>query len=135
MLPAPATTHVDGVGLRLARIGAILVSLGTLGFLALNGGWVADNPFLVPDLLLAALLLAGAAVPGPRAVPVLLLGFGVAAGVLIASLSTDAVAGRLSIGSLIGAVAAVTLAGMLLRPARRPPTYPDPPTATHGRDG
>ncbi|MFF4879592.1 MULTISPECIES: hypothetical protein [unclassified Micromonospora] len=99
--------------LRLGRITAVAISAGTLAFLVPN--WTADNLFLVPDLLLSATLLAAAALPARHARTALLAAFCFAAGVLITAVASYAVQGRIGIGSLVGAVAAVAMGAAFLR--------------------
>lgn len=116
------TTTAPPQTLTIARVGALLVSLGTFAFLFVGDGWQADNAFLVPDLILCAGLVAAAFLRGPVAVPALILTLGLAAGVLMTSVSSAAVgsvdtAGELSIPSLFAAVSALVLA-LLLLPVR-----------------
>jgi hypothetical protein len=99
--------------LRLGRIAAVAIGAGTLAFLVPN--WTADNHFLVPDLLLSAALLTAAALPARHAPTALLAAFCFAAGVLLTAVASYAVQGRIGIGSLIGAVAAVTMGAAFLR--------------------
>lgn len=101
--------------LTLARVIAVVVSTGTLAFLFLNGSWRSDNLFLVPDLILCALLIIAAAIPGPRAEPVLIFAFGVSAGVFATSVSSYAIQGQLGAASLVGAITAGVLAVLLMR--------------------
>jgi hypothetical protein len=103
--------------LGLARAAAVAVALGTTAFLLLGDNWHADNPFLVPDLALAAVLLVGAALPRRWAAPTLVAGFGLTAGVLGVSVSTYAVDGRIGAASALGVVTAIAMAALLLRPA------------------
>ncbi|MDG4797416.1 hypothetical protein [Micromonospora sp. WMMD1082] len=103
----------------LGRVGAVALSAGTFLFLFLNDSWRRDNLFLVPDLILCVLLVVAASLPARHAVPALLFGFGLTAGVLVTSVSSYAVSGRLGLASLVGAVAAVALAGALTGPHRR----------------
>jgi hypothetical protein len=67
-----------------------------------------------------ALVVVGAVVPAAAAGPVLVLGFGVAAGVFATSVASYAVDGELGIPSLVGAVAAIGFAAAiaLRRPVR-----------------
>ncbi|MGH3877565.1 MAG: hypothetical protein ACRDSK_11085 [Actinophytocola sp.] len=96
-----------------ARVAALALSAGTFVFLFLNDSWRADNLFLVPDLLLCAVLAVAALLPDRPAVPALIYAFGMAAGVLAASVASYAVDGRLGAASLFGAVVAVVMAALL----------------------
>lgn len=97
------------------RAVALVLSIGTFGFLFVNDSWRADNLFLVPDLVLCALLVVAAALPERWAGGALVLAFGVAAGVLMTSVASDAVSGQVAFASLLGAVVAVVAAAMLAR--------------------
>jgi hypothetical protein len=96
-------------------VAAVVLSLGTFGFLFVSDAWRADNPFLVPDLVLCAVLLGAASLRGRVAAPALILALGLAAGVLITSVSAYAVDGRLGVASLLGALTAVAVAIALVR--------------------
>lgn len=111
------TTTAPPQTLTVARVGAILVSLGTFAFLFVGDGWQSDNAFLVPDLILCAGLVAAVFLRGPVAVPALILTLGLAAGVLMTSVSSSAVDGELSIPSGFAAASALVLA-LLLLPVR-----------------
>ena len=111
------TTAAPPQTLTIARVGALLVSLGTFAFLFVGAGWQSDNAFLVPDLILCAGLVGAAFLRGPIAVPALILTLGLAAGVLMTSVSSAAVDGELSIPSLFAAASALVLA-LLLLPVR-----------------
>jgi uncharacterized membrane protein len=97
----------------LGRVAAGALSAGTFLFLFINDSWRAENLFLVPDLLLCAVLAVAALLPDGRAVPALVFAFGMAAGVLAASVASYAVDGRLGAASLFGAVVAVVMAAVL----------------------
>ncbi|MFC4725347.1 hypothetical protein AB6B38_09395 [Glycocaulis abyssi] len=97
----------------LARLVAIAIAAGTFAFLFINNSWRLENLFLVPDLVLCALLVAGALLPVRHAHPVLLFGFGYTAGVLSCSVASYAVAGQLGAASLLGAIAAAVMSGLL----------------------
>ncbi|MEU4428513.1 hypothetical protein AB0F81_48510 [Actinoplanes sp. NPDC024001] len=106
--------------LTVGRAAAAFLSLSTFVFLFLHDSWRRDNLFLVPDLILCALLLVGALLP-PRAAPAALtIGFSYAAGVLTTSVLSYAVRSELGLPSLIGAVTAATLAVALARSQRAP---------------
>jgi hypothetical protein len=109
--PAQATGTVLTVG----RVAAVALSLGTFGFLFVSDAWRADNVFLVPDLVLCALLVVAASLRGRLAVPALILALGLAAGVLMTSVSSYAVDGRVGFASLAGALSALVVAGVLAR--------------------
>lgn len=99
----------------VARLAAVALGVGTVGFLATGDGWRGDNPFLVPDLILSVLLVAAAFAPVALAVPALVFGFGLSAGVLGVSVATYAVDGRLGAASLVGAVVAVVMSAVVGR--------------------
>jgi hypothetical protein len=101
--------------LKLGRIAAVLLSLGTFGFLFPTDSWRADNLFLVPDLILCTALLVAAALPDRAAAPALLAAFCFSAGVLVTAVASYAVDGRIGIGSLLGALGALIMATMFLR--------------------
>ncbi|PZG01639.1 hypothetical protein [Micromonospora deserti] len=101
--------------LMIGRIAAVLLSLGTFGFLFPTNSWRADNPFLVPDLILCAALLVAAALPGRIAAPALLGAYCFAAGVLVTAVASYAVDDRIGIGSLIGATGSLIMAAVYLR--------------------
>ncbi|HEY0691102.1 MAG TPA: hypothetical protein VGD71_18940 [Kribbella sp.] len=98
-----------------SRVAAVALSAGTFLFLFLNSSWRRDNLFLVPDLILCVLLLVAASLPARHAVPVMIFSFGLTAGVLMTSVSSFAVDGRLGPASLASAIAAVVMAGVLIR--------------------
>lgn len=101
--------------LRLARVSAVVIGVGTVAFLFILGNVRADNLFLVPDLLFSAVLVTAALLPDRLARPALVLGFALAAGVLITSVSSYNVRGELGTFSLIGLVPSVVLAIALSR--------------------
>ena len=104
-----------------ARVSAIALSVGTFAFLFVNDHWRIDNAFLIPDLIVCALLLCAAAMPAPAVLPALLLAFAATAGVLGTAFSSLAVQGKLGIGALVAALIATVMAGLLLRYARPAP--------------
>ena len=106
--------------LKIARIAAVLTSLGTFAFLFPTDSWRWDNIFLVPDLILCAALLIAAALPDRVAAPALLASFCFSAGVLVTAVAWYTVDGRIGVGSLIGSVTSVVMAAVLLRPQRTP---------------
>jgi ABC-type dipeptide/oligopeptide/nickel transport system permease component len=107
--------------LRTARVVAAILATVMLVFLVVTGAIRADNPFMVPDLLLSILLLVTACLPARWAAPALLFAFGLASGVWTTSLSHYAVRGELVDGldhlPLIGAcvIQSLFLARRLLR--------------------
>lgn len=105
--------------LTYARIVAVALSAGTFAFLFVNDHWRLDNVFLIPDLIVCALLVAAALAPRPQAAPLLLLAFAATAGVLGTAVSSLLVQGIVGIGALFAAVTAAAMAGLLaLAPAR-----------------
>lgn len=101
--------------LKIARIAAVLTSVGTFAFLFPTGSWRLDNIFLIPDLLLCALLLIAAVLPDRVAPLALLASFCFSAGVLVTAVSWYAVDGRIGIGALIGSLTSVVMVCFLLR--------------------
>ncbi|MEV4755590.1 hypothetical protein AB0J86_10835 [Micromonospora sp. NPDC049559] len=101
--------------LRVARIAAVLISLGTFGFLFVQDAWRADNLFLVPDLILCAALVAAAALPGRHAVPALVAAYSFTAGVFVTATASYAVDGRLGVITLVSAIGSVVLVAALVR--------------------
>ncbi|MBA3712396.1 MAG: hypothetical protein H0W76_08080 [Pyrinomonadaceae bacterium] len=98
--------------LTVARYGAVIWSLGTLLFIFLRNAFRSDNIFLVPDLILAALLIVAALSPKRIAPPLLLAGFSLSAGVFMTSVASSMVAGQLNIPSLVATLGSVI--GMVL---------------------
>ncbi|TDD37657.1 hypothetical protein E1287_07680 [Actinomadura sp. KC06] len=96
-----------------ARAFAVLISVTTFAFLFLHDSWRGDNLFLVPDLILCALLLAAAALPGPSAAPALGFALAMSTGVFTASVASYAVRGELGAASLLGTVACAAVAALL----------------------
>ncbi|QFG22309.1 hypothetical protein [Actinomadura sp. WMMB 499] len=76
------------------RAFAVLISVTTFVFLFVHDSWRGDNLFLVPDLILCALLLIAAALPGRYAAPALGFALAMSAGVFTASVSSYAVRGN-----------------------------------------
>ncbi|MCA2217853.1 hypothetical protein [Jidongwangia harbinensis] len=101
--------------LTIGRLGAVAISVTTFGFLFLRDNWRADNLFLVPDLVLCAVLAVAAALPARAAAPALLGAYAFTAGVLATSVSSFAVDGRVGYASLAGLVAATFMTLVLLR--------------------
>jgi hypothetical protein len=95
--------------LAFSRAAAVALSVGTFAFLFLNGSWQAGNVFLVPDLVLCALLVIAAVLPARVAVPALTFSFALAAGVLMTAVTADAIAGRLNFAGAFGVLTAVAL--------------------------
>jgi ABC-type dipeptide/oligopeptide/nickel transport system permease component len=111
-------------------VAAILAAVMTVYFLVTDAVR-ADNPFLVPDLLLSVLLVVTASLPARWAAPALVFAFGLAAGVWTVSLSHYAVRGELVDGldhlPLIGACVILSLflvRGLVRGPAGRPVEAP-----------
>jgi len=99
----------------VARATAVVLSAATSTFIFVSDSWTSDNLFLVPDLILCALLLFAALLPATWAAPMLVFAFGTSAGVLGTAVSSYAVQGRLGVASLIGTVVAVAMAVLLIR--------------------
>ncbi|TDC51007.1 hypothetical protein E1281_21245 [Actinomadura sp. KC345] len=97
------------------RAFAVLISVTTFVFLFVNDSWRGDNLFLVPDLILCALLLVAAALPAPYAAPAMGLTLAMCTGVFTASVSSYAVRGELGTASLLGVVGCAAMAVLLQR--------------------
>lgn len=104
--------------LRAARAVAVVLAVATFAFLFVHDTFRTDNVFLVPDLLLCAVLVVGALLPDRSAAPVLLAALGAAAGVYSVSVASYALRGSLGWASLTGVVLAVAAVVAL---SRRPP--------------
>ena len=102
-----------------ARILAAVIGVATVAFLFILGNVRADNLFLMPDLLFSAVLVVAALLPERHARPALLVGFAVATGVLLTSVSSYNVRGELGTLSLIGLVPCAVMAVVLVRQGRR----------------
>jgi hypothetical protein len=109
--------------LLVGRLAAAGLSLSTFVFLFLHDSWHSDNLFLVPDLILCALLATAALLPGRMAATLLPAAFAFAAGVLTTSVASYAVRAELGLPSLAGAAGAAALAVLI---ARRPTAAPAP---------
>ena len=122
--------------LRAARLVAAVIGVGT-GVNVVTSGMLeqpATNLFLVPDLLVVALLLAAASVPTDRAAPVLLAGLGLATGVFVTAASSYAVRGATGWGVLTFAVITAGTAALLaLRTPQRIDTRHGTGPALHDR--
>ncbi|MEU4559298.1 hypothetical protein AB0F72_13005 [Actinoplanes sp. NPDC023936] len=121
--------------LLVGRLAAATLSVTTFVFLFLHSSWRADNPFLVPDLILCAVLALGASLPARAAAATLAIGFAYAAGVLTVSVFSYAVTGDLGAPSLIGALVAAAAAVAMARGNRpgSPTSRPASPSLTAGR--
>jgi hypothetical protein len=74
--------------LTAARIVAFVISVVMIIYFPTSDAIRSDNPFLVPDLLLAAFLLTSALLPRRAAVPALIFSFGWDTAVFTTSLFT-----------------------------------------------
>jgi sugar lactone lactonase YvrE len=105
--------RVDAVA--VARgVAAVLVCVMTWYF------WTSDairdgNPFLVPDILLTLLLVAGVALPRGAARPTLVFAFAWSAGVLSVAWFSSVVRGEFPVGHPLMILAAVLAAALLAR--------------------
>ena len=104
----------------VARLAAAVLSLTTFVFLFVHDSWHADNLFLVPDLILIAALAVAAVLPDRHAQVALPVAFAYTGGVLITSVASYAVDGRLGLPSLVGAFGSIAVAVALARPVRDP---------------
>ncbi|MCI2420125.1 hypothetical protein MOQ72_22025 [Saccharopolyspora sp. K220] len=104
------TTRLVNTG----RAVAFVLSLATFGFLFVHGSWRADNLFLIPDLIICALLVVAAVLPVATASPALVFAFGMSAGVFTTATAAYAVRGEVGIATLVGAAASALMAWLLV---------------------
>ena len=112
---------------RAGRTVAAVLGIGTGVNILTSGMAVQPAPslFLVPDLLVVALLLTGAATPSARATPVLLAAFGVAVGVFTTAVMSYALRGAVGWGVLaFDLVAAAAATALVLDRGGRPGAAP-----------
>ncbi|GAA1868288.1 hypothetical protein [Myceligenerans crystallogenes] len=114
------------------RVGALVLGVTTFAFLFVHDSWRPENLFLVPDLVLCALLLGAALAPARWAGRALLFAFGIAAGVFLTSVASYAVDGRFGAASALGVVGAVAFAALV---ARAEPVAGGGPTASAAPEG
>jgi hypothetical protein len=96
--------------LPLGRLVAAVLAVVTVVFLFLHDSLRSDNIFLVPDLVICALLLAAAGWRGRHAAAALVGSLAMAAGVFLTSVSSYLVEGEFGLPSLIGALTAAAMA-------------------------
>ena len=101
--------------LTAGRLVAAVLSLTTLAFLVVHDSLRADNIFLVPDLVICALLLVAAALPARYAPSALVVALAMSAGVFLTSVASYLVRDELGLPSLLGAVTALATAVLLGR--------------------
>ncbi|WP_133175331.1 hypothetical protein [Sphingomonas oleivorans] len=99
----------------LLRIVAVGTAAGTVAFLFVGDNWRATNIFLVPDLIVCAVLIAGSLLPSPRMFPALLLAFGMGVGVFATATADYLVQGRFGIGAAIGLLTSLVASLILIR--------------------
>ena len=105
--------------LGIARVVAILLALVMIWYFVTSNAIRSDNPFLVPDALLTAFLIAAAVVPRPWAAPVFIFAFAWAAAVWTTSLCTYAVRGEFAQGANhLALITPAVLTAVLLTVAR-----------------
>lgn len=97
------------------RAFAVLISVTTFVFLFVHDSWRGDNLFLVPDLILCALLPTAAALPAPYTAPAMSFMLAMCTGVFVTSASSYAVRGELGAASLLGVVGCAVMAALLQR--------------------
>lgn len=85
----------------VGRCVAAFISLGTVANLLVRE---VDSVFVVPDVLVAAVLAIGAGLPGERTVPVLTGAFGLASGVFLIATSDRLAHDEAVIGTLMFAL-------------------------------
>jgi hypothetical protein len=107
------------LSLWIARGVAGLLALVMIWYFATSNAIREDNPFLVPDALLTAFLVAAVFVPHPWTAPALIFAFAWAAAVWTTSLSTYAVRGEFAQGANhLALITPAVLAAALLAVAR-----------------
>lgn len=92
------------------------------GYLALDGAHRPDDPFLWPDVAVAAFLAIRSALPARHAPTALLFAFGWAGGVLTVSVFSYVVRGEFAWPNLGLVLIAVAMAALLARHVTRDPT-------------
>jgi hypothetical protein len=99
--------------LAMRGIGMIIAVL-TLVFLVLDLTANADI-FLVPDLVLAAILIGAALIPNPQLAALgLLLGYAYTAGVFSLSVAIAVVRGPMTLSTVVGLAVTVVCAALLI---------------------
>jgi hypothetical protein len=102
--------------IRAARVVGLLLAAIMLVYLAVyDGVWESDNPFLVPDILMAVLLLGSSVSPARWAAPAMIFAFGWTAGILGVTVFNYLIRDRFSAVNLAMAAAAATAAVLLTR--------------------
>lgn len=102
--------------LKIARIVAlIMVAVMAVYFGTREDVRTFDNMFLIPDITFPLVLLVGAFLTQRYAVPVLLAGFSMQAGVIWVSFFKHLVGGSFDIANLIIVITAAAMATMLIR--------------------
>lgn len=102
--------------LKLARVVAVIMAgVMTVYFATREDVRTFENMFLIPDITFPIILLVGAFLSQRYAVPVLLAGFSMEAGVILVSFFKHLVGGRVDIANLIIVLAAAAMAIMLIR--------------------
>src|SRR3546814_8585329 len=99
---AMAMTNGRPPGIRqmlLLRGAACGAAFGTFAFLLIGDDWPLSHIFLVPDLVVCIALVAAALLPRSRALPVILMAFGIGVGVFMTAPADYLVQGRFGIGA------------------------------------
>jgi hypothetical protein len=97
----------------VARVVAAVIAVIMAVYLAVDGAHRPANPFLVPDVLVVALLAGAAPLPRRVAPVALLAAFTWTAGVLTVSVFTYVVRGEFAWPNLALVAAALTMAALL----------------------
>lgn len=95
---------------RVARCVAVVMSLVMTNYLLTDAVHRDDNPFLVPDVLVAVLLGGSASLPRRLAAPAMLFAFAWTAGVITVSLFSYVVRGEFAVGNLALILVSVAMA-------------------------
>ncbi|WP_143230019.1 hypothetical protein [Actinophytocola xanthii] len=103
--------------IRAARVVGLLLAAIMLVYLATyDGVWESDNPFLVPDILMGALLLASSVLPSRWAPPAMIFAFGWTAGILAVTVFNNQLTrDEFSVLNLGMALAAAAMTTLLIR--------------------
>lgn len=106
--------------LKIARVIAVIMAgVMTVYFATREDVRTFDNMFLIPDITFPLVLLAGAFLSQRYAVPVLLAGFSMEAGVILVSFFKHLVGGRFDIANFIIVIVAAAMAIVLIRRVAR----------------
>jgi hypothetical protein len=98
-----------------ARTVALIIATIMTVYFVVTDAVRADNPFLVPDLVLAVALLVSALLPRRLASPALIFSFGWAAGVFTTSMCTHIINGRFPVDHVVLLIFCTAVPALLAR--------------------